>query len=734
MDAAPVRRRGGGYLFIAIAAVVVLGSLFLLASTVGSSTQFVEWKVTIQLINAALVVVLALVLARRLYRLIRDYRNHVPGSRLTVRTVAVFSGLVIVPLLIIYGFALYFLNKGIDSWFELGIGPGINQGLQRTRAALQWRTDERAQLTGQQAAALARLPDTGVAAALDTKRREADAHDLIVFGAGGEILAASFAGKDPPLVSEIPGEVLQTVLRGQPYGIAETLADGDLLISVAVPIPETGRAPRRFLMARHLLPRDIAEIANAMQQAQHSYADSQESRLPLKYTFWLALTLVLLLAIFAAMFLAIRSAHRLMRPVRDLIEGTRAVGKGDFTMRLALPARDEMGWLVHSFNDMTRRLRRASEETSRSRAQVEEERERLAVILAGLSTGVLVLDTARRLRLANAAADGILRAQLAQGTGLELRELHELDEQASRLTVFAREVGTRLDTEGAEWRDEVALQPDCVLRCACAQLVDSSGVSAGHVLVFDDITHLLHAQREAAWGEVARRLAHEIKNPLMPIQLSAERLRRRLADRLEGEDAELLERATHTIVQQVESLKGMVNAFSEYARAPDLKLAPLDLNELVSEVVELHRTEEARATIELTMDPALPPVQADRNRLRQVLNNLITNGLEATDGAPAGRIEVTTSYEGGPEGGNAVIMVTDNGHGFDREMLARVFEPYVTSKPRGTGLGLAIVKKIAEEHGGSIEATNRPAGGAYVRVVLPVAAAARAVQSARDIA
>jgi nitrogen fixation/metabolism regulation signal transduction histidine kinase len=420
--------------------------------------------------------------------------------------------------------------------------------------------------------------------------------------------------------------------------------------------------------------------------------------------------------------------------VRDLMEGTRAVGKGDFTMRLQLPARDEMGWLVHSFNDMTRRLRRASEEASRSRAQVEEERERLAVILAGLSTGVIVLDTARRLRLANAAADAILGAQLAQGTGLELHELHELQEQSPQLPAFAREVGARLDAEGPEWHDEITLQPVGVLRCACAPLVDSSGVFAGYVLVFDDITHLLNAQRDAAWGEVARRLAHEIKNPLMPIQLAAERLRRRLYDRLGDADAEMLDRATHTIVQQVESLKGMVNAFSEYARAPDLKLVHLDLNDLVSEVVELHRAEETRAAIELCTDPTLPPVQADRNRLRQVLNNLITNGLEATDGSPSGRIEVTTRHEGGPGGGKAVIMVTDNGHGFDTEMLARVFEPYVTSKPRGTGLGLAIVKKIAEEHGGSIEANNRPEGGAYVRVVLPVAAAAGATQSARGIA
>jgi nitrogen fixation/metabolism regulation signal transduction histidine kinase len=254
------------------------------------------------------------------------------------------------------------------------------------------------------------------------------------------------------------------------------------------------------------------------------------------------------------------------------------------------------------------------------------------------------------------------------------------------------------------------------------------------VLVFDDITHMLKAQRDAAWGEVARRLAHEIKNPLTPIQLAAERLRRRLGGKLEREDADLLERATHTIVQQVESLKGMVNAFSDYARAPDLKLGPVDLNEVVSEAAELYRAQEARARIEVETDPALPPVRADRGRLRQVLNNLITNALEALEGVAEGKIVLSTQYNAGPGGGSAVMMVADNGNGFDQEMLARVFEPYVTGKPRGTGLGLAIVTKIAEEHGGRIEANNRPGGGAFVRVVLPLAARDEAAPQARGIA
>jgi nitrogen fixation/metabolism regulation signal transduction histidine kinase len=477
---------------------------------------------------------------------------------------------------------------------------------------------------------------------------------------------------------------------------------------------------------------------------QHSY--SQHSNLTsqregVKNLFGMTLTLVLLLAMLTAIYGAIYSAEKLVRPVQDLIAGTRAVGKGDFGTRLPLPSRDEMGFLVHSFNDMTKRLRRAREETTRSQMAVERERERLSIILARLSTGVITLGRDLVVRSANQAASNILGVELERGVG---QPLPALAAENARYERFVAEVTLRLSKGEEEWREQLELKPEAagarVLVCACTPLPGDEHAEndaerqGGYVIVFDDISALLTAQRDAAWGEVARRLAHEIKNPLTPIQLAAERLRRRLAGKLEGEDIELLERATHTIVQQVESLKGMVNAFSEYARAPELKLAPVDLNALVAEAAELYRAQETLATIEIDLDLALPPVLADRGRLRQVLNNLITNALEALDGVSGARIVVSTQHNAGPEGGSAVIMVADNGHGFDKEMLARVFEPYVTGKPRGTGLGLAIVKKIADEHGGSIEANNRPAGGAYVRVILPLAARDETAPPARGIA
>jgi PAS domain S-box-containing protein len=379
---------------------------------------------------------------------------------------------------------------------------------------------------------------------------------------------------------------------------------------------------------------------------------------------------------------------------------------------------------------MTKRLRRTSEEATRSRMLIEHERERLAVILAGLSTGVLVVDTSLQLRIANDAAEAILGASLAERIGVELAQISDAP---PRLREFAAQLRARMQRPEVEWQDEIALPPDRVLRVACAPLADTAG-EAGFVIVFDDITSLLHAQRDAAWGEVARRLAHEIKNPLTPIQLAAERLRRRLTGKLSVPDADVLERATHTIVQQVEALKGMVNAFSEYARAPELNLSRVDLNELVAEVIELYRAQEPAVSLRVSTDPQLPALRADRGRLRQVLNNLIANGLEAVEAAVDGQVTVTTEMKSGPEGDSAVIMVTDNGHGFRQELLARVFEPYVTSKPRGTGLGLAIVKKIAEEHGGSIEANNLPGGGAYVRVALPLAAQQEEARPARGIA
>jgi nitrogen fixation/metabolism regulation signal transduction histidine kinase len=344
---------------------------------------------------------------------------------------------------------------------------------------------------------------------------------------------------------------------------------------------------------------------------------------------------------------------------------------------------------------------------------------------------VLGVDRMLTVRTANTAAGAILGTDLSAAAGLTLPELAANNE---RLGQFVAALAVRFAAGREEWREQLDLDVASsrrTLMCACTPLPGTES-DVGYIVVFDDITALLQAQKDAAWGEVARRLAHEIKNPLTPIQLSAERMRRKLLATMSPQDAELLERSTRTIVQQVETMQQMVNAFSEYARAPDMNVTRFNLNQLVSEVADLYRSHQTRAEVKLDLDEQITMLEADRGRVRQILNNLVTNALEALEGTPAPRLEIDTRLEQGSDAAYAVVTVCDNGPGFQRELLNRVFDPYVTSKPKGTGLGLAIVKKIVEEHGGRIDADNRPEGGARVRVVLPMKDSTRTASSTRE--
>jgi nitrogen fixation/metabolism regulation signal transduction histidine kinase len=392
------------------------------------------------------------------------------------------------------------------------------------------------------------------------------------------------------------------------------------------------------------------------------------------------------------------------------------VARGDLDTRLPIATHDEVGFLIDSFNEMIQRLKNAREAARWSQQQVEEERAQLAAILTRLTTGVIALEPDGSIRIANEAAGVILDADLARSEGHPLDELAEQRPLVAQFVAALRDHGER---EGQEWRDELELRTDAgrrTLVCACTSLPADETGAAGEVIVFDDVTNLVRAQRDAAWGEVARRLAHEIKNPLTPIQLSAERIRRRYLKKVDAADAEVLDRATHTIVQQVEAMRDMVNAFSEYARAPALSMAVVDLNQLVREVSYLYPARESFPSVSLELDQGVCEVAADVVRMRQVLHNLIRNALEALDGRADGRVTVAT---GTTAAGEVELVVSDNGPGLDPETLDKVFEPYVTTKAKGTGLGLAIVKKLVEEHGGSVTAENIAAGGAAVHVRLP---------------
>jgi two-component system, NtrC family, nitrogen regulation sensor histidine kinase NtrY len=730
------RRRGAWSL--ALWGALGLGALLLLlAKSVQNSSEFGRLQPWILLLNIVGVLTLTVLLVRKLWQLVRDYRNHVPGSRLTARTVIIFGALVVAPLLIVYLSSLEFLNRGIDSWFRVEVRQGLKDALVLSRAALDVRVEECSRRTELLARSLTGRSRMEMQTRLDEERRATAATQLVLFGNDGTILAASLQNPLASVSLAPPADLVRRVSEHRPYVSLEPRSDGQYVIRIGAPLSDSPISPdTRYVMALYPVPRQLADLSDAVQRSYSQYGNLATLRQPLKYSFSLTLSLVLLLAMLAALYGAIFSAQRLARPVQDLIAGTRAVGKGDFDTRLPLPSRDEMGFLVHSFNDMTKRLRRAHEEATRSQQAVERERERLAIILARLSTGVLAVDRTLTVRMANAAAGAILGTDLSAATG---RSLPELAAGNERLGQFVAALAVRFARGREEWREQLDLEGGPThgtlarrnLMCACTPLPGEEG-GRGYVIVFDDITTLLQAQRDAAWGEVARRLAHEIKNPLTPIQLSAERLRRRLLAGMAPRDAEILERATHTIVQQVESMQQMVNAFSEYARAPEMRISRFSPNQLVTEVAELYRSQDPRAAIHLDLDERLEGVEADRGRVRQILNNLVTNALEALEGTPQPRLEIATRLECAEDGQYVAVTVCDNGPGFQRDLLSRVFDPYVTSKPKGTGLGLAIVKKIVEEHGGRIEADNRPEGGARVKVLLPVIDSTRTAAGARD--
>jgi nitrogen fixation/metabolism regulation signal transduction histidine kinase len=704
--------------------LLVFGALTALFLSAQNSAQFGRWQPWILLASAVGVIALLAMLIRKTVQLIRAYRSGVPGSRLTSRTVLVFGALVALPLLSVYVFSLQFLNRGIDSWFQVEIKQSLDDAVVLSRAALDLRMREQLERTERFAQRLSTLPSSGaMLVAMDEELRRTDAAELVLYGEYERIIGASSRSVPDSLPERPSAELVRQVIAGRSYVSLEPVGDAGYVIRTSALLPGAVALPggARFVVVTHDLPRQFAELTDAVQRSFSQYGDLAALREPLKYSFSLTLTMVLLVTLLGAIYGAIYSAEVLFKPVQDLMAGTRAVAKGDFATRVPLSSHDEMGFLVQSFNDMTKRLRRARQETESSREAADRERERLAVILARLSTGVITVDRELVLQRANAAADAILGVDLTAMIG---KSLPDLVGEEGIAKPFFDDIRARFAAGREEWREQIELRGSGIggprfLASACVRLPQAVDETLNYVIVFDDVTRLLQVQREAAWGEVARRLAHEIKNPLTPIQLSAERLRRKVLPQLAGSDADLLERSTHTIVQQVEAMKQMVNDFSEYARAPAMKFDLFDLNQLAGEALDLYRAEEGHVDIQSRFEPGLEPILGDRARIRQVLNNLLTNAIEALEGIANARIELQTGIGERERVPVALLTVTDNGPGFQPEILGRIFDPYVSSKPRGTGLGLAIVRKIVEDHGGVIEADNQAAGGARVRVMLP---------------
>jgi nitrogen fixation/metabolism regulation signal transduction histidine kinase len=708
---------------------LVLVALFLLSRTAQNSEDFDRLQNVILAINVAGVIVLFVFLVGNLARLLREYRTHVPGAKLKARMVGMFVGLAVLPLLVVFYFSMQFINRGIDTWFNVEVADGLENALALSRTALEIQMRQHLYATQQISQRLGEVSERQLIFELSMLRRESGASEITIYGANNKILATSSDNSVGSLPRPLAEEVLLQMQQDRPY---VALDPDDFEIRTAVLFSYRGRSePLGVLQAHFPLPERLARMANSVETSYNEYQELLFLRAPLKSTFSLTLTVVLMLSLLAAVYGAFFFSRRLVAPIQDLVAGTRAVAEGDFDTRLPAPTRDEIGFLISSFNDMTQRLAAARREASLSQALVEAERANLEVILARLSTGVLALENDLRIRTANQASGAILGVDLDNHAG-EL--LTDIAKHSPLLEQFVDVARMHLLAGETEWREQIVLRGEVgrrVLTCACTMLPGDESHAPGYVIVFDDITALLQAQRDAAWGEVARRLAHEIKNPLTPIQLSAERMRRKYLDSMTEEESRILDRATHTIVQQVEAMKEMVNAFSDYARAPDIELGRFDMDKLVHEVVDLYRAQESGVDIVLTSDPTMPPIEADVGRVRQILHNLLRNATEALENTRDGRIDVQVSL-GEIDGVDVVqIRVEDNGPGFEEGAMSQVFDPYVTTKPKGTGLGLAIVKKLVEEHIGSIRAYNNADGGAVVSIRLPLNEAAREAIIAR---
>ena len=702
---------------------LVLVSLFLLGRMAQNSEEFDRLHNVILGINIAGVLVLFVLLVGNLMRLRREYRTHVPGAKLKSRIVGMFVGLAVLPLLVVFYFSIQFINRGIDTWFNADVEAGLENALDLSRAVLEMQMRQHLFATEQIAQRLSDVSERQLVFELSMLRRERGASDITIYGSNNRILATSSDSSAAALPRPLAEEVVLQMQQNRPY---VTLNPDTYEIRTAVLFSFRGNSePIGVIQAHFPVAERLARMADSVDKSYREYQQLLFLRDPLKSTFSLTLSVVLLLSLLSAIYGAFVLSRRLVAPIQDLVAGTRAVAAGDFDTRLPAPARDEIGFLINSFNDMTQRLAAARREASLSQALVEAERMNVEVILARLSTGVLALESDLRIRTANQASGAILGVDLENRAG---EYLADVAAGQPLLGQFVDVTQMHLGSGETEWREQIVLRAEVgrrVLSCACTTLPGDENHAAGYVIVFDDITALLQAQRDAAWGEVARRLAHEIKNPLTPIQLSAERLRRKYLDTMSEEDAQVLDRATHTIVQQVEAMKEMVNAFSDYARAPDVEIGRFNMDKLVHEVVDLYRAQESGIKIVLTSDPTMPMVDADMGRVRQILHNLIRNATEALENTDNGQIDVHVSVAEFDGVDVVQIKVEDNGSGFKEGSLDQVFDPYVTTKPKGTGLGLAIVKKLVEEHVGSIRAYNRSEGGAVISIRLPLNEAAR---------
>lgn len=724
-------------------AVVALGLvlMFLLTQATGNRELYERNYERLLTLNIVVAALLLLVIGWIVLRLLFRLRRGRFGSRLLLKLAAIFALVGLAPGLMIYVVSYQFVSRSIESWFDVKVEGALDAGLNLGRATLDQMALDLSSKTRQAATQIAELPDASVGLTLERLRDQLSASDLVLWSASGQVISSVGASRftinpERPATQQFRAARLQRVVT-QIEGLDEMTSSGIGELASGVFAPPSIATPARikalavvnnpnvgllgetrFLQITVNIPPTLVANAIAVQEANREYQERALARGGLRKMYIGTLTLSLFLAVFGAVLLAVILGNQLAKPLLLLAEGVRQVTRGDLTPKAVLTGRDELGGLTRSFADMTQQLADARTAVQQSMSQVDAARVNLQTILDNLTAGVIVLDTAGRIQSSNPGATRILRLPLAAHQGQLLGEVAGLES-------FAREVQQQFEnfrrdylvdgaTHGQEqWQQSFELNAAMHGAQDTATTLIARGAkmpgTEEYLLVFDDVSEMVSAQRAQAWGEVARRLAHEIKNPLTPIQLSAERLEMKLTGKLADPEQALLTKSVKTIVDQVDAMKRLVNEFRDYARLPAAELKPVDLNVLISDVLCLYGSENALVPVFCELDEQAPKVLGDEQQLRQVIHNLLQNAQDAHEGKPDGKVTIKTDFIAATR--RVRLSVRDRGTGFPEHILKRAFEPYVTTKAKGTGLGLAVVKKIADEHSARIDISNRVVDG-----------------------
>ena len=691
---------------------------FLLSVATNSPALYERHYLWLFWVNLTVATLLLLVIAIASVRLLLRIRSGKFGSRLLLKLAAIFALVGVVPGVLIYTVSFQFVSRSIESWFDLKVESALDAGLTLGRNTLEARVADLAAKTRRAAATLGEAPGNIQPLALERLREQLSAQDVALIGAAGQTLMTAGSSAvlllhERPTLAQMRQARNQRVVS-QLEGLDEDspAAAGSARVRALAHIPSANFAlgeQEQYLLVTQWLPAGLAANALAVQTAYREYQQRALARDGLRKMYIGTLTLALVLAVFAAVLLAVALGNQLARPLLLLADGVREVAAGDLSAKPVFASRDELGGLTRSFAEMTQQLSEARSLVQRSVQQVEGARANLQTILDNLTAGVIVFDHKGRIDTVNPGATRILRLPLSVYRRRRLEDVPGLGAfgqavwQRFELHATSPEAGER-----DHWQDSFELQT-ALERDTVTLLVRGASMPMGaRLMVFDDITEVVSAQRSQAWSEVARRLAHEIKNPLTPIQLSAQRIQHKLEAKLEGADQAMLVRSVATIVNQVHAMQTLVNEFRDYARLPAAHLKPLDLNSLVAEVLLLYATEQESGRLQAELENGIPAIMGDETQLRQVIHNLVQNALDGVAERSDGRVRVSSEVVRNELGALRAVrlQVIDNGPGFPDKVLKRAFEPYVTTKAKGTGLGLAVVKKVADEHGARVRIAN----------------------------